>query len=116
MAADDDGAMLAELREQTKWLRLLGFQALRPILEVTLRTDKQKLVYEYSDGLRASREVARLAGVGAGSVVRMWSDWLAAGICVEAVNTTGRAQHLVSLSALGIPLPVATGAASAEEE
>jgi len=35
----DGDPVLQELREQTKWLRLLGFQALKPVLKETLKTD-----------------------------------------------------------------------------
>jgi hypothetical protein len=101
-----DSLILDELRIQTRWLRLLGLQALRPVLLEVLRTDKQRAVFEYSDGARSVREIARLAGVGAGSVSRMWSQWIAAGICVESTTAPGRAQHLASLSHLGLEVPV----------
>ena len=73
MVTDSGDQVLRELREQTKWLRLLGLQALKPILEGALN-DKQKLVYEYSDGARPTREVARLAGVSLGTVSRLWGE------------------------------------------
>lgn len=97
--------ILSELRAQTKWLRLLGLQALRPMLVDALRTDKQRAVYECTDGERSIREVAKLAGVGTGSVSRMWTQWIALGICTESQATAGRAQHLASLSQLGLDLP-----------
>lgn len=107
---------LAELREQTKWLRLLGLQALRPMLQEVLRTDKQRAVFEYSDGERSVREMGRLAGVGAGSVSRMWSQWIADGICVEVPTAPGRAQHLASLSQLGLEVPISTEASPTSED
>jgi hypothetical protein len=114
MAGED--AVLGELREQTRWLRLLGLQALRPLLASALTNDKQRAAYEYSDGKRGTREVAKAAGVGAGTVSRWWSDWLAIGICSEVPGSSGRAQHLVALSALGLPLPGATSASAGGEE
>lgn len=102
-AADD--LVLGELRAQTRWLRLLGLQALRPLLEQVLSTEKQRLVYELSDGQRTTREVGRLATVSAGTVSRLWSEWLAVGICSEVHGASGRAQHLASLSSLGIIVP-----------
>ena len=71
MARDDD--IVQELREQTKWLRLLAYTALKPMLQDALKNDKQKLVYEYSDGNKGVREVAKLAGVGAGTVGNWWA-------------------------------------------
>ncbi len=100
-----DDAILLELQRQTRWLRLLGLQALRPLLQETLRTDKQKLAFELSDGQRSVREVARLAGIGIGTVSRMWAQWIASGICVEAAAAPGRAEHLASLSQLGTSMP-----------
>jgi hypothetical protein len=103
----EDG-ILGELREQTKWLRLLGFQALKTALEQMLRNDKQRLAYEYTDGKRTSREVAALAGIGAGTVSALWNEWIALGVATESANRPGRAEHLASLSQLGIELPEST--------
>jgi hypothetical protein len=98
-------AVLAELRLQTPWLRFLGLQALRPVLGSVLKTDKHKLAYQLSDGRRFSRQVSEGARVGAATVSRWWSEWLATGVCTEDHVATGRAKHLVPLSALGIDLP-----------
>lgn len=106
LANDLQDLVLAELRAQTGWLRLLGLQAFRPLLERTLRTEKHKAVFEYSNGRRSVREVARLTGVGAATVSRLWTEWLAVGICTEARSTPGRAEHLVPLSVLGVTLAV----------
>ncbi len=103
MATNDE--MMAELRAQTSWLRLLGLQSLRPTLQELLKSDKQKLVYEHSDGSKTTRQVAEAAGTGAGTVSRWWTEWLATGVCVEAAGHPGRAKHLASLSDLGLLMP-----------
>lgn len=103
LAADD--GILQELREQTKWLRLLGFQTLKPVLQQALKTDKHRAVYEYSDGKRSSRDVATLAGVSPGWVAGLWPDWIALGICTMSPTQQGRAQHLVRLSQFGVDVP-----------
>lgn len=103
-----EGDLLDELREQTKWLRLLGFQALRPLLQTSLRDDRQKSVYEYSDGKRSSREVAALAGVSPALVGKLWPEWIASGLCTESPARPGRAQHLAPLWRLGIEVPAPT--------
>ena len=72
------------------------------MLQQALRTDKQKAVFEHSNDLRSSREVARLADVGSATFSRLWNEWLALGMCVESPNRTGRAQHLAPLSSLGL--------------
>ncbi len=112
-----DETILSELREQTKWLRLLGMQALRPLLDGTLQTDKHRLIYELTDGKRTTRDVAAAAAVGVSTVNRLWQDWLAVGVCLEVPGKAGRAEHLTSLARLGIEVPeVAPGAPKAPVE
>ena len=111
--------LLVELREQSRWLRLLGLGTLRTLLPQLLKTEKQRLVYELSDGTRTVREIAAAAGVGIGTVSRLWTEWLAAGLCSESPRHAGRAERLVSLAALGMDVPnlaalVANAAAPAE--
>lgn len=103
MATEDD--LLVELREQTKWLRLLGLQALRPLLVEVLSSDKHKLAYELSDGTRTVRDIGKLAGMGPGTVSILWREWMAVGICTESRLRAGRAQHVTPLSRLGIAVP-----------
>lgn len=103
MSVEED--ILVELRAQTPWLRLLGLQALRPVLNQALRSDRHKLVFEASDGTRTTRQVADAAGVGAATVSRLWNEWLALGICTPVSGHAGRARHLASLSSLGIDFP-----------
>jgi hypothetical protein len=101
----DDDAVLAELHEQTRWLRLLGLQALKPLLDKVLKTDKHRLAYELTDGKRTVREVAAAAGVSTGTVSKLWAEWTAAGICFESRQVAGRAEHLASLVSLGYRMP-----------
>jgi len=102
-------AVLRQLREQTRWLRLIGLQALKPLIPAVLKTDKQRLVYELTDGQRTVRDVAGAAGVGTGTVSRLWADWITLGLCVQSGKVTGRAEHLTSLAALGYDIPVTEG-------
>jgi hypothetical protein len=113
MFADDD--VIKELREQTKWLRLLGLQALRPLLVEVLSSDKHKLAYELTDGSRTVRDIAQLAGMGSGTVSVLWREWTAVGICTESPQRAGRAQHVTPLSRLGIAVPNLPKTASASD-
>lgn len=99
-------ALLEELQAQTPWLRLLGLQALKPVLGDTLRTEKQRRAYELSDGVRTTREVASAAGVGAGSVSRWWTTWARLGLMTESPTHAGRWMHLASLTDLGLDVAV----------
>jgi hypothetical protein len=100
-----DDAILEQLQEQTKWLRFLGIQALRPLLVEVLASDKHRLAYEVSDGSRTVRDVAKLAGMGASTVSGLWREWMAIGVCSESALRAGRAQHVMPLSRLGIAVP-----------
>lgn len=102
------GDVLTELREQTKWLRFLGLRALGPVLEQQLKSDKERLAYELSDG-RSSEAVGAIVGVTGRSILNWWARWSAAGIAVDGGRN--RVQRLASLSQLGIPVPVASSPA-----
>jgi hypothetical protein len=111
-----DDAILEELREQSKWLRLLGLQALRPLLVDVLSVDKHKIAYEVSDGTRSVREVGKLSGMSPTTVSTLWREWMAVGICSESRARAGRAQHVMPLTRLGITvtgLPKGTSVADA---
>ena len=110
-----DDAILDELREQTKWLRLLGLGALRPLVTTVVKSDRDKVVYEQSNGERTAREVAKVARVTHPTVLRLWQDWLSLGICIESRRHPGRAEHVLPLSRLGIALPKAAGESAALE-
>lgn len=89
---------LGELREQTKWLRFLGLQALAPTLDAVLVTSKQRAVFDLSNGERSVREIATMAGVGVGTVSRLWSEWAQHGLVVESGNVPGRWRHLAPIA------------------
>lgn len=103
---------VAELREQTKWLRFLGLRALGPVLETALRNDRERLAYEMSDG-RSSNAIGAAVGVSGRSILNWWTRWAAVGIAIEQEG--GRIVRLASLSQLGIPVPaIATRAAQTD--
>jgi hypothetical protein len=99
MAIDD--AVLAELREQTVWLRFLALPAVRQGLAQALDTEKKRTVYEASDGHRSSREVGALSGVSHPTVLRWWDEWGSVGL-VRSGTAGGRMARLVSLTGLGL--------------
>ena len=87
--------ILHELKEQTRWLRLLGIRSLGSAIKDIIVTKKQLKVYELSDGKRSSREIAKAAGVSAGTVSRLWNIWDAQGIVYESDLAKGRMTHLL---------------------
>lgn len=97
--------VLSELREQTRWLRFLGLQQVRPVLMGMLTTESQRRVYELSDGSRSVREIAQRSGVSPATVSRLWNALASAGLMVESSSYPGRWQQLVSLERLGVEVP-----------
>jgi len=92
--------VLAELREQTRWLRFLGLQALSPVLMSALRDERERQAYELSDGSRGTREIGDAVRVSPMTISNWWKRWAAIGIVQQ--DARGRAARIVSISALGL--------------
>lgn len=93
------------LHELLKWTKFSGMQQLKTILQATLKTDTEMLVYELSDGTKGTREVARLSGLGSKSTVaRYWTKWSVIGV-VLPVQKEGRYQRICSLEEVGLTVP-----------
>lgn len=88
-----------------KWTRFAGILQLRDILLQTLTDDKSLLIYEYSDGKRTTREVARLVNIGHVTVSRYWRHWNKIGIIEPSPKYKGRFQRICSLEEFGITIP-----------
>ena len=94
------------LREMLKWVKLQGINQAKVVLTTALRNDKEKLIYEYSDGVRTIVEIAKLTGMSFGTVQRYWGRWATLGI-VEPIAVKGgtRYKKAFSLQAFGIEVP-----------
>lgn len=92
--------LLAELKEQTRWLRFLGLQQIRPLVAQLLRDERERRAYDLSDGSRTTREVAASAGVSNATISRWWTRWVALGLATT--DDRGRARHMVSLADIGV--------------
>ena len=97
--------MIQLLEEILKWTKLEGVQRAKTALTELLRTDAEKLVYEYSDG-RTSRDIAKIVGVSHATVTNYWKKWARYGI-VKEVGARGGTRHqgIFSLSDFGIEVP-----------
>ena len=93
-------SVISELREQTKWLRFLALQQLRPALNELLPSKTERLAYDASNGMRTSRDVAAHANVSQATISRWWNKWAARGL--GSVDDRGRFQHLSELASVGI--------------
>ncbi len=104
--ASGQDPVVIELREQTRWLRLLGLQTMKPLI-AAMTDPSERLAYELSYGERSSRQIAQLVARSQTKVVRWWSSWCATGIASDTGG--GRARRLVSLRDLGIDVPEKRG-------
>jgi hypothetical protein len=95
-----------KINELLKWTKFAGMQQLRNIIVQALGDDAiANLAFEFSDGARGTREVARLAGTSKMTVARYWKKWSKLGI-VEPSNTyQGRFKRICSLEEVGLPVP-----------
>lgn len=103
----EDYAKIVRLLEQIlRWTKTGAIMQLKPSIQEALQSDEAKLVYEYSDGEKSTREIGKLAGVSHGTVTNYWEKWSELGI-VEPTEKYegGRFRRLCSLRELGIALP-----------
>ena len=103
----EDYTKIVHLLEQIlRWTKTGAIMQLKPSIQETLQSDEAKLVYEYSDGERSTREIGKLAGVSHATVKNYWEKWSELGI-VEPTEKYegGRFRRLCSLRELGIALP-----------
>ena len=110
-----DSEILAELRVQTAWLRVLAAPILRAQLERLLTTSKKRRVFEMTTGDATTRDIAAACGVGAATVSRWWADWVSEGVA-RTVGAQGRVAHVVSLASLGMSLDLDTPVVSNGKE
>lgn len=99
-----------ELREMKFWLKLSSLPILRRVLLENVRDDVDKLVYELSDGVRSTREIAReLKKIGKemshATVANMWRKWAIYGLVEPSERFQGRYSRIISLESVGIKIP-----------
>jgi len=99
-----------ELREMKFWLKLSSLPTLRRVLLENIRDDVDKWVYELSDGVRSTREIAHeLKKMGKEishtTVANMWRKWAIYGLVETSERFQGRYRRTISLESVGIQIP-----------
>lgn len=109
----------SKLDQILKWTRFAGVQQLKNILSQSLENDTAALIYEFSDGLRGTREIARLVGVRSHvTISNYWEKWGKVGIVEPSPTRQGRCRRICSLEEVGLtipPIPQATPTVNNEE-
>jgi transcription initiation factor TFIIIB Brf1 subunit/transcription initiation factor TFIIB len=97
--------MLILLRELVKWSKFESIPKLRTVLEQNLTNDKEKIIYEFSNGERSTRDVAKVADVSHVTVQNYWEKWSKLGIVDKSEKYEGRYRHICSLEEVGLTVP-----------
>lgn len=99
------------LTEICMWMRFQNRETLRELLEQVIRSDRDKLIFELTDGVNSTTEVAKAAKVSQPRISQIWNSWKPLGIIVEVPGTRGKYKHICSLNELGIRTAVTSKAA-----
>jgi DNA-binding transcriptional MocR family regulator len=105
---NSDDLVVELLSEILRWTKV-GVLNLRETLTQELTSDKHRLVYELSDGIRSSRDIASISGVSFVTVAAWWRRWAELGFVDPSPKFQGRVQRLCSLRLLGISIPEVPG-------
>lgn len=85
-----------------RWFKLVHRPTVLNLLSDTLKTDKERRIYQLSDGTISSREIAQQTGVTHTTVVRLWKTWAQKGIMEPCPSVRGRYRYVVPLSEVGL--------------
>lgn len=112
----DDNKVVEVLEKMLRWVRFQGILKAKEVLLDALKTDEEKIMYQYSDG-RSSREIAKLVKPTSQTVRNYWKRWNALGI-VEPISAPGgtRYRRVFSLEDFGIVIPKIGSAAESQPE
>lgn len=92
------------LQEILRWIRFMGWQDVKQVLEETLKTESERLIYQQSDG-KSTIEIAKIAKVSHVTVYTYWQKWAAKGIVKPYEGYKGRYERAFSLEDFGIEVP-----------
>lgn len=92
----------ARLDEICTWLRFQNRSTLQALLKEALRSKRERLIYELTDGTKSATEIARTIGISQPRVSQVWNQWKELGIIMESVGAGARYTHICSLSQVGL--------------
>jgi len=98
--------MIELLEKLVKWTKVNSIPKVRDLLLGILESPEERVAYQFSDGRKTIREVAKLANVGTGTVSKWWKNWERAAITEPVSTKRGkRAKRVFSLDDFGIEVP-----------
>jgi hypothetical protein len=94
------------LEELVKWIKATSIPKVRDIVEELVRTPGERIVYKFSDGKTARKELSEMSGIDEGDISRDWKKWARGGILEQIPSQGGsRGKSLFSLEDFGIEVP-----------
>ena len=63
------------LREILKWIKVSSYREVKDLLDSILKTNTEKLIYQYSNGENTSTEVVKKAKSSSQKVSDSWKEW-----------------------------------------
>ena len=104
MNDEDSKKVIKLLEEVLKWQKFQGFVRLKEVLLANIKTDKEKIIYELSNGL-STKEIASKSMVSHVTVYNYWQKWSKLGIVEPSKKYKGRYERMISLEDIGIEVP-----------
>ena len=109
--SENDLKIIALLEDIRKWIRFSGWNNVKNVLVENLQSDRDKLIYHFSDGENGIRDIIPKVEeyqnkTSFGGIHRLWQKWNKIGIVEPIKSGIGyRYQKLFSLEDFGISLP-----------
>jgi len=103
------------LKEILKWIKVSSYREVKDFLNSILKTNTEKLIYQYSNGKNTSTEVVKKAKSSTHKVSDSWKEWKKLGIGdIVEVKGGKRFKRTFDLSDFGL-LPESTQNSSQKE-
>lgn len=108
--------MIELLEELVKWMKVTSIPKVKELLLGILESPEERVAYQFSNGKKTVREVAKQANVGTGTISRWWKKWEKVAIADSISAPRGkRAKRVFSLQDFGIDVPELTVANTDED-
>lgn len=95
------------LQELVRLTRVMSYSTVKQLLETTLGTEEERLVYHLLDGTRSMASIQELTGVNVRYISEWGQEWERLGIVGPSVvsRVRGRRQKSFDLAMFGILIP-----------
>lgn len=102
----NDKRAIELLEELVKWTKATSIPKVREILEELVRSPSERVLYKYSDGKTARKELSEISGIDEADISRDWKKWAIGGILEQVPSKGGsRGCSTFSLEDFGIDVP-----------